>query len=72
VDNEKANRIKKAEAKFLKDSDNIIKLQNFNKKVYAVGMYDDMMDDIEESKEERKDDYKEKIIENTTKIRNLI
>ena len=46
---ERAWRLKKTEEKFLSNS-NIVKLQNFNKKVFAIGVYDDILDDPEFAK----------------------
>ncbi len=43
---ERAMRVKKIEEKYLtQHADNVIKLQNFNKKVFAIGVYDDILDD---------------------------
>ena len=46
---ERAQRLKLTEEKFLSNS-NIVKLQNFNKKVFAIGVYDDILDDPEFAK----------------------
>ena len=43
---QRAERVIKTEEKYLaKHKENIIKLQNFNKKVFAIGVYDDILDD---------------------------
>lgn len=43
---ERAMRVKKIEEKYLtQHADNVIKLQNFKKKVFAIGVYDDILDD---------------------------
>ena len=42
---QKAERIKKIETKYLrKNPDNMIKLQNFKQKVFAIGVVDDIVD----------------------------
>ena len=43
-----------------------------NKKVFAIGMIDDIMDDQAESKRQKDEEYKLKIIENSVTIRNVI
>ena len=43
---DKADRIKKIEENYLaKHPENMVKIQNFNKKVFVIGLYDDIMDD---------------------------
>ena len=69
----RANRVNKIEEKYLsKNKDNILKLQNFNKKVFAIGLYDDILDDPEFAKTQQTDEWKLKIINNSVLIRNLI
>jgi hypothetical protein len=48
---ERAKLIQDIEEKYLeKHVGNLVKLQNFNKKVYAIGMVDDILDDPEFAK----------------------
>jgi hypothetical protein len=51
----------------------MVKLQNFNKKVFAIGVYDDIMIDKERVKmESAQEDWKLKIAKNSQLIRNVI
>jgi hypothetical protein len=44
----RAERVIKTEEKYLaKHKENMMKLQSFNKKVFAIGVYDDILDDPE-------------------------
>lgn len=50
---DKAARVKKIEENYLSQHpENMVKLQNFNKKVFAIGVYDDIMIDKERVKME--------------------
>jgi len=43
---QRSERVIKTEEKYLAThKENMIKLQNFNKKVFAIGVYDDILDD---------------------------
>ncbi len=62
--------IKATEEKYL-NNPNVIKLQNFNKKVFAIGIVDDILDDPEFAKTQG-DDWRMKIINNAHLIKNFI
>jgi hypothetical protein len=71
---DKAARVKKIEENYLSQHpENMVKLQNFNKKVFAIGVYDDIMIDKERVKiESAQEDWKLKIVKNSQLIRNVI
>ena len=62
-------QVKKIENKFINKHDNLIKLQNFNKKVFAIGLKDDPFIDPEERKT---DHFKKSVAANACLIRNFI
>ena len=67
---ERAEQIKKIENKFLqKHPENMIKLQNFKKKVFAIGMVDDIVDGSQHQKSE---EHKLAISKNAAMIRDFI
>lgn len=69
---ERAERLKATENKYLSSNlNNLIKLENFTKKVYAVGIVDDILDDPEHAKKQP-DAWKIRIAENAALIRNLV
>lgn len=69
---ERAERLKATEAKYLKaNADRLVKLENFTKKVYAVGIVDDILDDPEHAKKQP-DSWKIQIAQNAALIRKLI
>lgn len=69
---ERAIRTEQIEAKYLdQHSGNLIKLQNFNKKVYAIGLVDDILDDPEFKKTQGKE-WRLKIAKNAQFVRNFI
>ena len=66
----RADQVKRIENKYLdKHSDNMIKLQNFTKKVFAIGIVDDVLNDpaLRPTKE-----YQMKIASNAQFIRDFI
>ena len=66
----RAEQIKKTETKYLKrNPDNMVKLQNFQKKVFAIGVVDDIVD---ESMVQQSDDHKVAISKNAAMIRDFI
>ena len=66
----RAEQIKKTETKYLKrNPDNMVKLQNFQKKVFAIGVVDDIVD---ESMVQQSDEHKVAISKNAAMIRDFI
>lgn len=49
-----------------------MKLQSFNKKVFAIGVYDDILDDPEFVKQQQTDEWRMKIVNNSLLIKNII
>lgn len=70
---DKAARVKKIEDSYLeKHAENMVKLQNFNKKVFAIGVYDDFMIDSERVNTSPSEEWKLKVANNSQLIRNVI
>ena len=70
---QQAKRYAEVESKYInKDHDNIIKLQNFNKRVYAIGVYDEFLDSPEMEKVKDTDDFRRTLIKNAKMIKNVI
>ena len=62
-------QVKRIENKFIEKHDNLLKLQNFNKKVFAIGLRDDEFIDPEIRKT---DVFKRQVAANACLIRNFI
>lgn len=70
---ERAERVQNIEKRYLAThTENMVKLQNFNKKVFAIGVYDDILDDPEFAKMKETKEWKMKIVENSQMIRSVI
>lgn len=69
---EQAARVDKIERTYLEKHTNVIKLQNFNKKVFAIGVLDDIMDDPSQAAFHKTDEFRMKIIENAQLIRKVV
>lgn len=50
----------------------MVKLQNFNKKVFAIGVYDDLINDDDRKKMNHGEEWNLKIANNASLIRNVI
>lgn len=60
---EKQLRFKQVEEDYIaKNLENLVKLQNFNKQVYAIGVYDEYYDTPELAEMKKTDEWKKKLI----------
>jgi hypothetical protein len=68
MEQDKAKHLKNIENQYLtKNAENLVKLENFKKKIFAVGVYDEL-----QTKKSLSSDQKLKIAQNSMMIRNLV